>query len=108
MADIRNINMDKGEILVNLSVSRAEYDSLKQNTDNLLLVPTNAKDMKHLLTTGTLGNSNRIMLPKKVMVKERISGLDKKVPAQILKSNGDVFLMIKLRKSELGIPKFKE
>jgi hypothetical protein len=108
MADIHKIEVAGDEITVSLKVSKEEYDNLRQKTSELVLVPTMPEDMNHVLTTGTLGNSNRIMLPKRVMERESIASLDKKVPARVLRSNGDVFLLIRLKESAVGIPSFGE
>ncbi|MCK4714767.1 MAG: hypothetical protein KAT35_04275, partial [Candidatus Aenigmarchaeota archaeon] len=58
-------------------------------------------------TTGKLGNSNRIMMPKKVLQLFKIDELDKKVPAMLFRNAGSVYLLLKLKKSMLGIPLFE-
>ena len=108
MAEIRKIDMNGKEILINLSVSRREYEVINHNTDKLVVIPTGPGNMQQTLTTGTLGNSNRIMLPKKLLERESIGPLEKKVPAKITTLNGDIYLLIKLKKSEMGIPKFED
>lgn len=108
MAEIRNINVENDEIMISLKVSKQEYDLLRQNTENLVLFPSNRDVLSHTLTTGRLGNSNRIMLPKKVLEAGGVSFLQKKVPAKIFKSNGNVFLLVKLEESRKGIPVFEE
>jgi hypothetical protein len=108
MAEIRNINMDSSEILINLRVSKQEYELLKQNTRNLILLPSNSDILNQTLTTGRLGNSNRIMLPKKFLETGGVKILQKKVPAKIFKANGEVFLLVKLEESRTGIPVFGE
>ncbi len=108
MADIRNINMDNSEILINLRVSKEEYEILKQNTSNIILLPSSSDILIQRLTTGRLGNSNRIMLPKKFLEAGGVKILQKKVPARIFKNNGDIFLLVKLEESRTGIPVFEE
>ncbi|NIO20436.1 MAG: hypothetical protein GTN76_06770 [Candidatus Aenigmarchaeota archaeon] len=108
MADIRSIDMKRGEIRVNLKISRNEYELLSQETRDLLLVPTQPNILDRPLTTGKLGNSNRIMLPKKILDKYEIIDLEKKVPAKTFKINDEVYLLIKLKRSSIGIPMFKE
>jgi len=71
---------------------------------NVLILP---EEFDEFLTTGKLGNSNRIMLPKKVLKKHAIE-LKGKVPAKIFDVNGRKFLLIKLEEIKIGIPKFKE
>jgi len=108
MAEIRSIDMRKGNIVVNLNISKNEYELFSQETKNLLLLPTNSNILDKPLTTGKLGNSNRIMLPKKILDKYEITDLVKKVPAKTFKIDDEVFLLIKLKKSNFGIPMFKE
>lgn len=107
MAEIRSVDMEKSEITINLRVSRKEYDLLNQVTTNLVLLPADSGILDNMLTTGKLGNSNRIMMPKKILKKMNITVLDKKVPAKLFRIGGDVFLLIKLKESKLGIPVFE-
>lgn len=107
MADIESINMGNHEIMINLRITNPEYELLKHSRYDLLLLPSDSNVMNDVLTTGKLGNSNRIMIPKKMLKKENIK-LEKKVPAKIFKTNGDIFLLIRLRGSNNGIPVFEE
>ena len=59
MADIRNIEMGNESILVSLDISKDEYNVLKNETKDILLIPSDSKMFNEVLTTGTLGNSNR-------------------------------------------------
>ena len=108
MANVRSINIEKNQININLSVSKQEYEILKQATKDIILLPTDQKILNEVLTTGKLGNSNRIMLPKKLLKREEIPKLDKKVSAKIFKIDGKVFLLAKLREDKPNIPIFKE
>ena len=108
MADIQNINMRTGDIIVELRISNEEYELLKLKNRNLLLVPTDSEVLNIALTTGKLGNSNRIMLPKRVLEEHRIAHLRKKVPAKVFEVDGDKYLVIQLVKSKVGIPEFEE
>jgi len=108
MADIQSIDMRNGDILVNLVISEKEYALLRQETKNLLLLPTNMEILDEFLTTGKLGNSNRIMLPKKNLQRHGVKFMDKKTPSKIFKLNGDTFLLIRLNKSKMGVPVFEE
>ena len=107
MADIQSINMGDHEIIVNLKISSSEYELLKNNRYDLVLLPSDSGSMSNVLTTGRLGNSNRIMIPKKMLARERI-GLQKKVPSRVFKINDSVFLLIKLNESSRGIPVFED
>ncbi|NIO22722.1 MAG: hypothetical protein GTN38_01690 [Candidatus Aenigmarchaeota archaeon] len=108
MADIRSIDIRKGNIVVNLKISKDEYDLLNQETRDLLLLPAHSNILDRPLTTGKLGNSNRIMLPKKILDRHEITDLEKKVPAKTFNINDEVFLLIKLKRSNFGIPVFRE
>jgi len=108
MADIDSIDIKKDDIIVNLKISKGEYDLLKNTTSNLLLLPTDKEFLSNFLTTGKLGNSNRIMMPKKILNRFDMKDMIKKVPAKAFTINDEVYLFIKLRKSSFGIPKFKE
>ena len=108
MAEINSIDIKKDDIFVNLKLSKDEYDLISTTTSNLLLLPTAPHFLTQLLTTGKLGNSNRIMLPKKILEKFEIKILEKKVPAKAFKLDDEVFLVIKIKKSTFGVPVFKE
>ena len=108
MADIDSIDMKNDKILVNLKLTKDEYNLLKQSTKRLLLLPTESNILNELLTTGKLGNSNRIMLPNKVLRKHNVTKLLKKVPAQVFDVQHEKFLLIKLQESMLGKPIFGE
>ncbi len=108
MAGIKGVDVHDGEIEIKLSVHSGEYKILKNHTTDLIVLPCGRKALTHRLTTGKLGNSNRIMMPKRILKEFGIGKIDKKVPANIFIIDGDAFLLIKLKKSELGIPKFEE
>ncbi len=108
MAEMKGIDMHDGEVEIKLSINRSEYKILKHHMTDIILLPCGKDSLIHHLTTGKLGNSNRIMLPKKIMGQFGIEKMEKKAPSNIFILNGDAFLLIKIKKSELGIPKFKE
>jgi len=108
MADIDSIDMKNDKILVNLKLSKDEYKLLKQSTKRLLLLPTEPTILEELLTTGKLGNSNRIMLPNKILRRHNVIKLLKKVPSKIFDINDEKFLLIKLQEFALGKPVFGE
>ncbi|UCC91808.1 MAG: hypothetical protein JSV39_00865, partial [Candidatus Aenigmatarchaeota archaeon] len=96
-----SIDIKKNKIMVNLKVSKSEYELLGHNTSNLLLLPTNLEFLNRPLTTGKLGNSNRVMLPKKILERYEIKILEKKVPARAFGVHDEIFLLIRLKKSGL-------
>ena len=108
MAKIQSIDLKDDGILVILKISEKEYELFKPKSREFLIIPTDENALDETLTTGKLGNSNRIMLPNKILKKYGIKKLIKKVSSKIFDSNGDKFLVIKLEKSKVGIPVFKE
>jgi hypothetical protein len=108
MADISNIEMRNGSIIISLDVSKDEYDVLKNETKDLMIIPTNQDIFSDELTTGTLGNSNRIMLPNKILKTHEIKSLHKKVPFAIFEIKEDKYLVIELQKKRVGIPRFED
>jgi 5-formaminoimidazole-4-carboxamide-1-beta-D-ribofuranosyl 5'-monophosphate synthetase len=108
MAEIKNIGMNKNSIEVRLAINNEEYRVLKHHMSDVIVVPAGKEALTKELTTGKLGNSNRIMVPKKLLEYFGVDKLDKKVASNVYKINGDAYLLIKIRKSRIGIPKFKE
>jgi len=107
MAEIRSIDMQNGGIEIRLSIDTDEYKILKQHTTDLIILPCGKDALINELTTGKLGNSNRIMLPKKILERFKIGTLEKKAPSNIFIKDGDAFLLIKIKGSEIGMPKFE-
>ena len=107
MAELKNIEMQGGSLEIRLSISKEEYKVLEHNTTSLVALPSGNDSFPFSLTTGKLGNSNRVMLPKKILESFKINHLDKKVHANIYFIDGNAFLLIKIMRSELGIPKFE-
>lgn len=108
MAKIQIIDMKNDGILVTLKISEEEYEFLKPKSREFLIIPIDEDTLDETLTTGKLGNSNRIMLPNKILKKYEIKKLLKKVSSKIFNSNGDKLLVIKLEESKVGMPVFKE
>lgn len=108
MARIQTIDMKRDGILVTLKISEKEYEFLKPKSKNFLIIPSDNDALDETLTTGKLGNSNRIMLPNKILKKYEIKKLLKKVSSRIFESNGNKFLVIRLEGADIGIPVFEE
>jgi hypothetical protein len=108
MATVKTIDMSGNDVFVTLKISEEEYDLLKPKIKDLIIVPADTEGFNEKLTTGKLGNSNRIMLPNKILKKYEIKKLLKKVPSKIFEYNGNKLLVIKLEESKIGIPVFKE
>jgi len=108
MAEIKTIDMQNGGIEIKLSISKSEYNNLKNHTKDILILPRGEDSLTYELTTGKLGNSNRIMVPKKMLEAFKVHEMEKKAHSNIFIVDGDAFLLAKIRKSEIGIPKFRE
>ncbi len=108
MAEIKSIDLEGDKVEIKLSIDKGEYKLLKQHTSNLVVLPCGEESLTYRLTTGKLGNSNRIMIPKKLLKAFKIGLLEKKLPANIFSLDGDTYLLIKMKKSKLGIPRFEE
>ena len=104
MAGLINVDFRMDKILVTLEVTSDEHQLIKYHRE-MLIVPTNA--LNDTLTTGKLGNSNRIMLPNKIMKKNSVESLKKKVPSTIVKARNGKYLVIQLEGPRTDIPEFK-
>jgi len=108
MSEIKSIDVQEGKMDIKLSITQNEYKILQHHTEDILVLPSGRDSLVNSLTTGKLGNSNRIMVPKKLLELHNIRELDKKVPSGVFVVDGDAFLLIKIKKSGLGMPKFGE
>lgn len=106
MADVQRIDVTEDGIIVCLKASKEEYEALGKTTHEILVLPTSSRDLTEVLTTGKLGNSNRIMLPNKILKRYSVTKLIKKVPAKIFDVEGRKFLLIKLKEHKKGVPVF--
>jgi hypothetical protein len=106
MADIDLIEMKDNNVILKLKLSKDEYGMLEQSTKNLLILPTDKDILDESLTTGKLGNSNRIMLPNKILKKNGITNLLKNAPARVFEISDEKFVFIKLQGSMIGKPLF--
>lgn len=107
MAEIKSINVQTDGISVSLKITEEEYSLLKSPRGDMLLLPADSVALEESLTTGRLGNGNRIMLPNKVLSKYNVKKLYKKVPAKIFAVSGGRFLLIKLEDERPGVPSFE-
>lgn len=106
MADVKSINIESDSIIVNLEISESEYSVLKMAREKLVVLPADTHVLDEVLTTGKLGNGNRIMLPNKIMKRHDVKKLHKKVPSRIFDIDGNKYLLIKLDEYLPGVPKF--
>ena len=108
MSDIELIEMKGNNVLVRLKMDKDEYGMLNQSTKNLLLLPTDMNILGDSLTTGKLGNSNRIMLPNKILKRHEVTNLLKNAPARVFDVDNQKFLLIKIQDHQIAKPNFGE
>jgi hypothetical protein len=108
MADLKVCDVCASKAEVTLNVSAAEYRLLKLSEDDLLLLPVGEDVLSEELTTGRLGNGNRIMLPNKVLKKHGMESLSKKLKSMIFEVEGSRYLLCKLKEKKPGVPVFRE
>ncbi len=104
MAEIKSITLEDETTILSIKVSKEEYELVKEDEKNLVILP--ASKSNEVLTTGKIGNGNRIMLPNKVLKRSSISKLLKHVKARIFGINEKKLLLIELEDNGQGIPKF--
>jgi len=102
MAVIETIKRTEDDIHITLDITEQESRILGSSKDVLVL----PKKFQEKLTTGKLGNSNRIMMPKKIQRKYDINMMGK-VPAQVFEIKNKKFLLIEIDKKTFGVPRFK-
>lgn len=107
MAQLKKVNIKGNAHYAEFKLSDEEYASL-QEVKNVLIIPLNPKTFKEELTTGRLGTSFRIMLPKRTLERNEIYELPKKALSKFFKIGEQKFLLTCLNKSPLNIPKFPE
>jgi len=104
MAVIKSFDLDTG-IVAEVRLTRDEYEALA-SARYIMLV--GAEDFPERLTVGKLGNSNRIMVPKRLLKKHGITSLPKKAPTAFLEYGGEKFMIVKLSEAARNVPQFRE
>ncbi|HDN83272.1 MAG TPA: hypothetical protein ENG50_02785 [Candidatus Altiarchaeales archaeon] len=95
MATLKSAEIKDNEIILKLKISQEEYKLVGAHSEFIIL-PSEDEALSELLTTGKLGNGNRIMIPNRLLKKYEIKKLKKKVPAKVFKINEAKYLLIKL------------
>ena len=104
MAAVKSLCMGE-ETLITLKLTENERKRLS-GSRYVLVFPADA-GFPELLTVGKLGNSNRVMVPKKLLKRHSIASLPRKAGAGFFESGGEKFLVIRLKESG-RVPKFEE
>jgi len=94
MGLLRKIEVDNADILMTLELTKEEYESISPEMKEFVTLPTNMFD--RVLTTGRLGNGNRIMVPSRFLRGHNIEVLRKNVPSKIFTVGEKKFLIIEL------------
>jgi len=98
MAKILNVDLSMGKKILKVELTDQEYELIAPQTDNLLLLPTDAAHIPQMLSTGDLGNSNRIMVPHGLLRRHGVPPLRElgKVPAAIFNTGIGTYLLTDL------------
>lgn len=107
MALIRKVEFEGSDILLHLKILKEEYTLLKEGK-HLLLIPVDPNSLDEELTTGALGTSSRVMLPKRMLERHGVAELPKKAHSKFFNVDGRKFLVVDLSVSQPGVPKFLE
>ena len=108
MATLKKVELEDGGFTTTFHISKAEYELFRHGNKHFLLVPLGA--MHNQLTIGTLGNSYRLMLPKKFLREHGIAEdeLPKKADASVFTIGDEKFLAARIARSKAGAPKFED
>jgi len=100
VSEISSIRFKEEGIFLTLRISQEEYEFLKSKTSDILVAPVDGKSMDKQLTTGKLGNSTRLMLPKKALDALEAKAIEKKVPGKVFRIGDSIYILARLCKSE--------
>lgn len=106
MSLLRKIQLDKDDVFITLKLTKKEYEIIAPEVREFIVIPTNKLDKT--LTTGKIGNGNRIMIPNNLLKKHDMKVLKKHVQSRIIDLDDKKFLIIELEKKKLGVPVFGE
>ena len=105
MAKLKRLDLE-GNISAEVDLTEEEFAMLGR-TKKVLVVSTEDEFFVTRMTTGKIGNGNRIMVPNRLLERNHIEKLRKKVPARIFEVNKEKYPLIKLEESSL-IPEFED
>lgn len=105
MANIKSIEVEENKVRVLFEMSKEELSLLHNETSDLCVFPLSR--FNEVLTTGAIGNSNRIMFPHRLLRKHNIRGLPKHMDSVILSFNGKKMAVMKLQDDRAPMPVFE-
>ncbi len=106
MGLLKRIEWEDRDILLTLRLTKKEYENINSDTKEFIVMP--ADNFDRVLTTGKLGNGNRIMVPSKFLKNNNIAFLKKNVRSSIVDVEERKFLVIELDNKRTGVPVFGE
>lgn len=106
MSLLRKIELGEEGILITLELTKEEHDAIAPDSKEFVVLA--ADKLNYILTTGKLGNGNRVMVPSKFLRSNDVHILRKNVKASIINTGEKKFLVIELEDKKTGIPVFGE
>lgn len=106
MSLLRKIEFENDSILITLEMNKREYDAVTPDVKEFITLPADTLD--RTLTTGKLGNGNRIMVPNKFLRSHDIEVMRKFVKGKIVDIGEKKYLIIELEDKKRGIPRFND
>lgn len=106
MSFLRKIELEKDDVFITLKLTKKERELITPNMKEFIVLPTDS--LNKILTTGKLGNGNRIMIPNGFLKSHDIDVLKKKVQSIIIDLGDKKFLLIELENKGVGRPVFNE
>jgi hypothetical protein len=107
MAEISSIKFKEDGIFLGLKISREEYEFLGRATKDIIAVPAGSR-LDRLMTTGKLGNSTRLMLPKKALDRLEAKKVDRKALGTVFKIDGSIYIIVRLHSNRARRPGSEE
>ncbi len=108
MACIESFEKKEESIVLKIKITPEEYCEIGKHISNLLLLPAGKRSLSYSLTTGKLGNSNRVMVPKKLLKENKIEHLPKNVDAGVFEIDNMKYMLIRLEGDKKHIPIFED
>lgn len=106
MANVKSMEVEGNKVRVLFEMSKDEWAALRNETKDVCLF--SLANLDETLTTGTIGNSNRIMVPNRLLRRHNITHLPKHAGARVLALNGKKVVVIQLQDNHAPMPRFEE
>lgn len=105
MAKLKSTELRKDKVVICFSMNKSEAIGFPCTDKQFMVLPAEALDDQ--LTIGELGNSFRLMLPRKFLRKHEIdeNNLPKKAHGTIFKFGKDKYLIVRISESKARTPR---